>query len=82
MSPLPTLSQLCPPPLPAAFEPPPQALLAAKAEELFQRWAEPLEEDASERVEKVSAGGSRLVGEISFFKLRKLVMKVCQISCS
>lgn len=43
---------------------------------------EPLEEDASEHAEKVSAGGGRLVGEVSIFKLRMLAVKVCQISHS
>lgn len=41
---------------------------------------EPLEEDASEHVEKMSAGGSGLVREISFFKVRKLVRMIYQVS--
>lgn len=38
-----------------------------------------LEDDASEHAEKVSAGGDTLVREISFFKLRILPIKVCEI---
>lgn len=43
---------------------------------------EPLEEDAPEHVEKVSASGSGLVREISFFKVRKLVRMIYQVSHS
>jgi len=41
---------------------------------------EPLEGDASEHAEKLSAERGRWAGEMSCFELRMLAVKVCQIS--